>query len=63
MAASLGSTESLIVPPSLQQPRDLTGDLRRVTGIGDTTTRLSIGLEDADDLIADLDQALHKIHR
>ena len=61
MAASLGSTESLIVPPSLQQPRDLTGDLRRVTGIGETTTRLSIGLEDADDLVADLDQALARI--
>jgi hypothetical protein len=61
MAASLGSTESLIVPPSLQQARDLTGDLRLAAGIGDTTTRLSIGLEDADDLIADLDQALARI--
>jgi cystathionine beta-lyase/cystathionine gamma-synthase len=58
IAASLGSTESLIVPPSLQQPADLTGDLRVAAAVGETTTRLSIGLEDADDLIADLEQAL-----
>ena len=58
MAASLGSTESLVVPPSLQQPKDLTGDLRLVAGVTETTTRLSIGLEDIEDLIADLDQAL-----
>jgi hypothetical protein len=58
MAASLGSTESLIVPPSLQQPKDLTGDLRLVAGVTETTTRLSIGLEDIEDLLADLEQAL-----
>ncbi len=61
MAASLGSTESLIVPPSLQQARDLTGDLKVAAGIGDTTTRLSIGLEDVDDLIEDLSQALQHV--
>jgi len=61
IAASLGSTESLIVPPTLQQARDLSGDLKAAAGIGDTTTRLSIGLEDIDDLIADLDQALRQV--
>jgi cystathionine beta-lyase/cystathionine gamma-synthase len=54
IAASLGSTESLIVPPQLQQPRDLSADLRERSGITPTTARLSIGLEDVDDLAADL---------
>ena len=54
IAASLGSTESLIVAPQLQQPRDLAEDLRRRCGITPTTARLSIGLEDPEDLIADL---------
>ena len=58
IAASLGSTESLIVPPQLQQPRDLTAEQRAVSGIGATTARLSIGVEDPDDLIADLGAAL-----
>jgi cystathionine beta-lyase/cystathionine gamma-synthase len=58
IAASLGSTESLIVPPQLQQPRDLSDEQRRLSGITPTTTRLSIGLEDPEDLLADLKQAL-----
>jgi len=61
IAASMGSTESLIVPPPLQQPRDLKGHLRDVAEIGDTTARLSIGLEDPDDIIEDLDNALELI--
>ncbi len=58
IAASLGSTESLIVPPQLQQPRDLSLEQRALSGITPTTARLSIGIEDPDDLIADLDSAL-----
>ncbi len=58
IAASLGSTESLIVPPQLQQPRDLGAEQRVWSDIGPTTARLSIGLEDPDDLIADLSAAL-----
>ena len=58
ITASLGSTESLIVPPTLQQPRDLGERERTWAGVGPTTARLSIGLEDADDLIADLAAAL-----
>lgn len=58
IAASLGSTESLIVAPQLQQPRDLTEELRRRCGITPTTARLSIGLEDPEDLLADLRAAL-----
>ncbi|HET7202140.1 MAG TPA: aminotransferase class I/II-fold pyridoxal phosphate-dependent enzyme [Steroidobacteraceae bacterium] len=58
IAASLGSTESLVLPPALQQPRGLTAEQRRWADIGPGTVRLSIGLEEADDLLADLDQAL-----
>jgi cystathionine beta-lyase/cystathionine gamma-synthase len=58
IAASLGSTDSLIVAPQLQQPRDLPEDLRRLSGITPTTARLSIGLEEPDDLVADLRAAL-----
>jgi cystathionine beta-lyase/cystathionine gamma-synthase len=59
IAASLGSTESLIVPPQLLQPRDLDVEQRAQSGIGPTTARLSIGIEDPDDLIADLAAALN----
>ena len=58
ITASLGSTESLVVPPALQEVRGLTEAQQRWTDIGTGTVRLSIGLEDVDDLIADLDQAL-----
>jgi cystathionine beta-lyase/cystathionine gamma-synthase len=58
ISASLGSTESLIVPPALQQPRGMTVEQQRWSDIGPGTIRLSIGLEDIDDLTADLAQAL-----
>lgn len=63
IAASLGSTESLIVPPQLQQPRDLGPEQRAQSGIGPTTARLSIGIEDPEDLIADLGAALDAAFR
>jgi cystathionine beta-lyase/cystathionine gamma-synthase len=58
LASSLGSTESLVQPPSLLQARDLKGEQRHWAGISDHTIRLSIGIEDIDDLLADLQQAL-----
>jgi len=58
IAASMGSPESLIIPPGLLGPHDLPADLTALAGIDPGTIRLSIGLEDADDLIADLEQAL-----
>jgi cystathionine beta-lyase/cystathionine gamma-synthase len=58
IAASLGSTESLVVPPAMQQPRDLTPEQCLWSAITPGTVRLSVGIEDPDDLIADLDQAL-----
>jgi O-acetylhomoserine (thiol)-lyase len=58
MAASVGSTDSLVMPPQLLASRDLTPEQQRISGQGAGTVRLSIGLEDCDDLLADLEQAL-----
>ena len=57
-AASLGSTESLVMPPQLLRERDLTPAQVELSGVSDSTVRLSVGIEDVEDLIADLRQAL-----
>jgi O-acetylhomoserine (thiol)-lyase len=44
--------------PQMLRARDLTAEQVRRSGVTDGTIRLSIGLEDCDDLIADLDQGL-----
>jgi cystathionine beta-lyase/cystathionine gamma-synthase len=58
MAASLGATDSLVLPPQLIGVRDLNPEQVQLSGIGPGTVRLSIGLEDTADLLADLAQAL-----
>jgi len=58
LTASLGSTESLVVAPQMMGGRDLTADQHKVSGLTDGTVRLSIGLEDVDDLLDDVKQAL-----
>jgi cystathionine beta-lyase/cystathionine gamma-synthase len=58
LTSSLGSTESLVVAPVMQQPRGFTPEQVAWTDIGPGTIRLSVGIEDADDLVADLGQAL-----
>ena len=55
---SMGSTESLVIPPALMGPRDLSADLEQHSGIAPGTVRLSIGLEHVDDLLADVASAL-----
>lgn len=57
-AASLGATESLVLPPQMLGHQDLTPEQRAAAGLASGTVRLSIGLEDADELIEDLRQAL-----
>jgi cystathionine beta-lyase/cystathionine gamma-synthase len=61
IAASLGSTESLIVPPQLIRPKDFTAEQLVWTDIQPGTIRLSIGLEAVDDLIADLERGFAAI--
>ncbi|HEV2550911.1 MAG TPA: cystathionine gamma-synthase [Stellaceae bacterium] len=58
LAESLGGVESLIEHPAIMTHASLPPEQRRALGIGDTLIRLSVGIEDIDDLIADLDQAL-----
>lgn len=57
-AASLGDTRSLIVHPASTSHRAVPPEDRRAIGITDGLVRLSVGIEAAADLIADLDQAL-----
>jgi cystathionine gamma-lyase len=58
LAESLGGVESLIEHPALMTHGSVPVDVRAVLGISDTLVRLSVGIEDPDDLIADLDAAL-----
>jgi cystathionine beta-lyase/cystathionine gamma-synthase len=58
IAASVGSTESLVMPPQLLHGGEYTPAQRASSLVGKGTVRLSIGLEDADDLKHDLGQAL-----
>ncbi|HTY93149.1 MAG TPA: aminotransferase class I/II-fold pyridoxal phosphate-dependent enzyme [Steroidobacteraceae bacterium] len=60
ITASLGSTESLVVPSQMMSSRDLTPEQAAISGVSDGTVRLSIGLEDVEDLLADLAQALER---
>jgi cystathionine beta-lyase/cystathionine gamma-synthase len=55
---SVGSTESLVMPPQLLAGRDYTPAQRLASAVGPGTVRLSIGLEDVPDVRADLEQAL-----
>jgi methionine-gamma-lyase len=55
---SFGSTESLVVPPQMMQPRDFSPAELVASDIGPGTVRLSIGLEDPLDLQADLSRSL-----
>jgi len=58
--ANLGDARSLIIHSASTTHRQLTAEQQVAAGAGPNVVRLSIGIEDADDLIADLDQALNK---
>ena len=58
--ANVGDTRSLIIHPASTTHRQLSDDQRETAGAGNDVIRLSVGLEPADDLIADLDQALNR---
>lgn len=58
LTASLGSTESLVMAPQMMGSRELSPEQQRLSGIGAGTVRLSIGLEDPDDLLEDVARAL-----
>ncbi len=60
LTPSLGSTESLVVAPQMMSGGDLTAEQARLSAVTPGTVRLSIGLEDPDDLAEDVAKALAK---
>jgi cystathionine beta-lyase len=58
LAESLGGVESLIGHPASMTHASVPLDMREKMGLTDSLVRLSVGIEDVNDLIADLDQAL-----
>jgi cystathionine beta-lyase/cystathionine gamma-synthase len=62
LAESLGAPRSLVCHPATMTHASVEPEVRKDRGIGDGLVRLSVGLEDARDLIADIDQALSAAH-
>ena len=60
LAESLGGVESLIEHPATMTHSSLPREVRLKSGLEDTLIRLSVGVEDANDLMEDLAQALDK---
>ena len=58
LAESLGGVDSLVCHPASMTHGSIPKDIRESRGLTDTLLRLSVGIEDADDLLADLEQAL-----
>ena len=58
LAQSLGGVESLICHPATMTHSGITAQARKTAGISDQLLRISVGLEDVDDLLGDLEQAL-----
>ena len=60
LAASLGGVESLAEIPAIMTHASVSAEQREELGITDGLVRLSVGIEEAEDLKADLDQALNQ---
>lgn len=60
LAESLGGVESLIAHPATMTHASMSAEARAIAGISDTLLRLSVGIEDADDLCADIGAALER---
>jgi cystathionine beta-lyase/cystathionine gamma-synthase len=61
LAESLGGVETLISHPATMTHASVDAAKRERLGITDGLVRISVGIEDTDDIIADLDQALDKL--
>lgn len=61
LAESLGCIKSLVCHPAAMTHKSIPEDIRRASGVADSLIRLSVGLEDAPDLILDLEQAFETI--
>ncbi len=61
LAESLGGIKSLLCHPATMTHKTIPAEKRHAAGVADSLVRLSVGLEDAEDLIADIAQALDKV--
>jgi len=61
VASSLGGTHTLVGHAASTTHRQMDPDARRAAGIGDGLVRISVGIEDVEDLIADVDRALEAV--
>ena len=61
LAESLGGVESLICHPATMTHAGMEATARLAAGVGDTLIRISVGIEDVKDLIADLDRVFNKV--
>lgn len=59
--ANLGDTRSLMIHPASTTHRQLSAEQQEAAGAGEDVVRISVGIEDVDDLIADLDKALNTV--
>jgi O-acetylhomoserine (thiol)-lyase len=59
--ANIGDTRSLVIHPASTTHRQLTDEQRKAAGAGPDVVRLSVGIEDKDDIIADLEQGLAQV--
>jgi cystathionine gamma-synthase len=60
LAESLGGVESLVAHPATMTHAAMSAEARQAAGIGDGLLRLSVGIEHADDLVADIEAALER---
>jgi O-acetylhomoserine (thiol)-lyase len=58
--ANIGDAKSLVIHPASTTHQQLTPEERKATGVTEDFIRLSIGIEDPEDILADIDQALKK---
>ena len=61
LAESLGGVKSLLCHPATMTHKSIPVEKRQAAGVADSLTRLSVGLEDAEDLIKDIEQALNQV--
>ncbi len=61
LAESLGGVKSLLCHPATMTHKSIPAEKRKAAGVSDSLIRLSVGLEDAEDLVQDIDEALNKV--
>jgi len=60
LLANVGDAKTLIIHPASTTHQQLTDEEKQAAGVTDDLVRLSVGLESADDIISDLDQAIEQ---